>query len=209
LGEAPDFPTSFEPVSNSRADRGDERRADIVVTARAALIEHGLDRFSMRQVAESLGMKLGNLQYYFATRDDLLEAVVRAEFASDQAAATDRGGSDASRELADVVEMMLTRWTTSERDIYLTVGVLALHDERFAAVLHEIYQAFYAQIAALVSHIDPTATKLDATARAMLITSLVDGAALQHYAPSGKLAKQPIARHIVSLALDIAQHNRS
>jgi AcrR family transcriptional regulator len=57
-----------------------------VAIAREVLVDHGLERFVMRDVAARAGMTLGNLQYYYPTRMDLLEAVARSDLESDLAA---------------------------------------------------------------------------------------------------------------------------
>ena len=64
--------------------KGEQRRQDILACARTLLVEDGYDGFVLREVAARVGVTLGNLQYYFATRDDLLEAVIRAEFGRNQ-----------------------------------------------------------------------------------------------------------------------------
>ena len=64
--------------------KGELRRAEILAAARQLLVDDGYDRFVLREIANRVGVMLGNLQYYYPTRDDLLEAVVRAEFEQNQ-----------------------------------------------------------------------------------------------------------------------------
>ena len=65
--------------------KGAARRDEILAEARAILVDEGLDRFVLREIAARVGILLGNLQYYYATRDDLLEALVRTELARNTA----------------------------------------------------------------------------------------------------------------------------
>ncbi|QNE21041.1 TetR/AcrR family transcriptional regulator [Kribbella qitaiheensis] len=65
------------------SSRGEGRREAVLRVARDVLVKEGYDQFVLRRVAAAAEMKLGNLQYYFATRDDLLEAVIRAQFEPD------------------------------------------------------------------------------------------------------------------------------
>jgi len=60
--------------------RGEASRTRILATARDTLATRGLEGFVMREIAKRAVMQLGNLQYYFPTRGDLLEAVIRTEF---------------------------------------------------------------------------------------------------------------------------------
>ena len=63
--------------------------------------------------------------------------------------------------------------------MYLPTAVLALHNERFEETLSEIYATFYELMGDIVSEIDPGATSITVKRRAVLMTSLLDGASLQ------------------------------
>ena len=67
----------------SRSDKGAQTQARIIAQARGVLVSDGYDAVVMRAVADAVGIKLGNLQYYFPTRDHLLLAVMAAEASSD------------------------------------------------------------------------------------------------------------------------------
>ncbi len=159
----------------ARASRVDE----IVAVAAGVLERDGIDGFVMRRIAELADMKLGNLQYYFATRDDLLDAVVRSEFAQDLAVIDGAHGDAPDRRLAMIVRTLSSRWAHRNASVYLPIAVLALHDQRFQDTLCEIYATFYEILGNIVREIDPTATTAAARRRAVLITSLLDGASLQ------------------------------
>ncbi len=55
---------------------GNEQAEDILRCARRVLREHGAAGFSVRKVSQAAGISLGHLQHYFATRADLLRAVL-------------------------------------------------------------------------------------------------------------------------------------
>jgi AcrR family transcriptional regulator len=155
-------------------------RADEIIAVAAGVLERdGLDRFVMRHIADLAGMKLGNLQYYFPTRDDLLDAVVRSTFADDLAAINSATVEAPDRRLARIVRTLSTRWSLHNGSAYLPIAVLALHNRRFRKTLSEIYATFYELICDIVTDIDPHATQNTAQRRAFLITSLLDGASLQ------------------------------
>jgi AcrR family transcriptional regulator len=151
----------------------------VVAIAARVLAADGIDQFVMRRIADLADMKLGNLQYYFATRDDLLEAVVRFEFAEDLATVGAIVEDDPVRRLAGVVAALSRRWTAHNGSIYLSIGVLALHNDRFTDVIAEIYDQFHALMADLVRTIDPSVTPAVARRRAFLMTSVLDGASVQ------------------------------
>jgi AcrR family transcriptional regulator len=124
-------------------------------------------------------MKLGNLQYYFATRDDLLEAVIRAEFEHDLAAvrrATTIDGLTAS------ARALVRNWTTGAGAVFGTMSLLAYHHERFRLLNHEIYEAFYRELGVLIRRVTPGLSDQETRMRARLITSVLDGVAMQIHA---------------------------
>ncbi len=155
-------------------------RADEIVAVAAGVLEReGLDRFVMRGIADRADMKLGNLQYYFPTRDDLLEAVVRHEFSQDLAAIDSSATEAPDRRLARIVRTLTARWSLRNGSVYLPIAVLALHDARLRQALSEIYATFHEMMSDAVREIDPSATPDIARRRAFLMTSLLDGASLQ------------------------------
>jgi AcrR family transcriptional regulator len=158
---------------------GNPKVDQIVAIATDVLVRDGVDQFVMRRIAELAGMRLGNLQYYFATRDDLLDAVVRAEFVQDLAAIRAVDESDPHDRLSAVVDALSHRWFRRTGSVYLPIAVLALHDPRFDRIISEIYSEFYSVMTDIVSAIDPAATAATARQRAFLMTSLLDGASLQ------------------------------
>lgn len=51
-------------------------KADILVTARELFNTRGYNEVSMRNIADALGISVGNLTYHFKRKEDLVEAVV-------------------------------------------------------------------------------------------------------------------------------------
>jgi AcrR family transcriptional regulator len=163
------------------ARKGDRRRAEILDVARTLLVVHGYDRVVMRDVAARVGVTLGNLQYYFPTRDDLLEGVVRAEFARNQAeiAALSAGARPPRDKLAAITRHLIDVWAREGGRVYVVMSLLALHHRRFAVLHHEIYAAFYDGLLPVLRELRPKATMAELRRLARLITTLIDGALVQ------------------------------
>lgn len=51
-------------------------RQEIIRTAETLFKESGYDKVSMREISQSLQISVGNLNYYFKKKEDLLEAVI-------------------------------------------------------------------------------------------------------------------------------------
>ena len=193
--------------------KGERRKQQVLTLARRQLIELGIDKLTLRSLADELGMTLGNLQYYFPSRDDLLEAVLRAEVATDLSAfrtaigtgIADTGASEAADELRNAVTSLAHRWYALNGSVYLPVAVRALHDDRSASVIREIWEQFYAEFTSLVRRVDPEAGRTEARCRAMLIVTLLDGSSIQSYATSGRLSRRAMAPELASAAVRIAR----
>jgi AcrR family transcriptional regulator len=99
----------------------------------------------LREIASRLGVMLGNLQYYYVSRDDLLEAVIRAEFEQNQrdvaAIATAEGSPQ--KKLETITRYLIDVWAREGGRVYVVMSRLALHQARFRALHREIYSAFY------------------------------------------------------------------
>lgn len=203
-----------------KTSKGQERQTEILGAARTLLISDGLDGFVLRRIADQVGIKLGNLQHYYATRDDLLEALVRDEFrhdlntlespttTADSATATQPGTESAGKaetQFLDSVRTLIERWGVDGGNVYMAIGMLSVADERFAALCHEMYTSFYAVMTQHIHRLDPTATATDAHGRAILVTALIDGSSLQVYGTSGATTKDAMKDEYLAQALRIAK----
>ena len=80
IGGALHIVTTAAPANNSRGvtgyRRGDQTRSSLLAAAHRVLITAGYANFSMRRVATEAGVSVGNLQYYFSTKDALTAALL-------------------------------------------------------------------------------------------------------------------------------------
>jgi AcrR family transcriptional regulator len=84
-------PSSSPPTR--RAQRREATLADIRDTARALLAESGPDAVTLRGIATRLGMAPAGVHYYYASRDDLLTAIIIDAFDELAAATTGAAGT--------------------------------------------------------------------------------------------------------------------
>jgi hypothetical protein len=62
------------------------------------------------------------------------------------------------------------------------MSLLAYHHERFRRLNQEIYEAFYGELGVLIRRVSEGLTDQEIRSRARLITSVLDGVALQLHA---------------------------
>jgi AcrR family transcriptional regulator len=150
----------------------------IIAEVRAILLTDGYASLSLRRVAEACKMSLGNLQYYFPTRESLVIAFVRHWILLE---ARQRERLKAKRLAA---KQLAVQWVDDLFD-YLVGNVhgsvlaelwaMASHD----ATAREELSAWYAEERAYYSdvlrEINPSLSEKGAQQRARLIEALVEG----------------------------------
>jgi AcrR family transcriptional regulator len=169
--------------------RGRKTRQAILDMATHLLTEDGYDALVLRDVALQVGIKLGNLQYYFPTREDLLVEVT-AEYFQNQTLEMEsllNSRTSAKSKLLALVDYYLKKWAQREASLYFLTIQLAMHNEKIMIAKHEIYQQFYESIEHILEDVAPDFTPLQRRQKARLITTLMDGIHMQNgYAPGDK-----------------------
>jgi AcrR family transcriptional regulator len=186
--------------------KGDLRRAEILELARRILIDDGYDCFVLREIANRAGMKLGNLQYYFATREDLLEAVISAELERDLAAIREPSARATTPEqaLREGCARLVETWSGESGKIWVVLAFLAMHTARFRECRARIYAGFYAELSRLVGRLRPSADDEARLLATQLITSLIDGASMQMTAGASSSLRKRQARRLLDEAIETA-----
>lgn len=144
------------------------------------LVEKGYDALVMRRLAVSLGMRLGNLQYYFPNRQSLLAALMEREVEADvEAMRRAVKGAEAEEALSRIVRRLVSRWRGEAGVVFATMTFMATQSDEIRDVYRRVYDAFYTEIERVLEGLDPGQTGSVYATRARLVTALLDGAALQ------------------------------
>ena len=132
-------PETLEVEVNGRHDGGAKRR-QIMDGARTAFLAAGFDGASMNDVARSAGVSKGTLYAYFNSKDELFEAIIRAEYA--QAAerlCTFKREGDVKEMLTDFGVRLLSRMT--EPSTLALARVVVAAAEKFPNVGRTFYES--------------------------------------------------------------------
>ncbi len=141
-------------------NKGQTKVLEILETATNLLAYEGYSKFTMRRVAEELGITLRNVQYYFKTKQDLFESVIelrlRKDIESAQEVVDSVGGSPKERFIAFVDYSLVENTTRFIRGLQFELWALANHNE-FAAksrdhMTHEHSKFIYDLITPLIEH---------------------------------------------------------
>ncbi|MGE4616140.1 MAG: TetR/AcrR family transcriptional regulator [Gammaproteobacteria bacterium] len=197
-------------MSELAMKRGEASRTRILETAQDALATQGLEGFVMREIAKRADMQLGNLQYYFPTRGDLLEAVIRTEF--EHNLATIRSLSEKATSLKDYIDqlsdLLLQEYTGIGGNIWPVLTLLHLHNRRYRQLSEEIYQRHFDTLVDAMRRFGVSGSTAALSEKARLITAIIDGAALQAHAGPHSRKKgswQSWCRKIGQTAVAIAE----
>ncbi len=127
----------------------------IVQAAKAVLIQHGSGGFSVRKVAAEAGIALGNVQYHYKTKNDLLNGLLSwylAEYrhallqAMDEAECGKKG-------LYSFIQMVLDEETGSDEVRLSQAIVSCAEEETFARAILAFYDEFYVLLADFLGRI--------------------------------------------------------
>jgi hypothetical protein len=168
--------------SKSRASRkGEQRRQDILDTAKSILIDEGWEAFSMREVAARIGIRHGNLQYYFPTKQDLLVALYDSEvsvYTSAIAAAVASAGTRQSA-IEGILDSGIAMVRRPETQLWRIAAALSPQDSEMEAILARDNQLYRDELMSAFADIAPGLTRQQQAVLARFVQVLVDGLSLQ------------------------------
>lgn len=170
--------TRNEPLT--RRTKGETRRAEILDAAEQQLIRQGAEGLGLRSVARAIGISVGNLQYYFPTRADLLDALFErhTEEFSEELAALQAGATEPHAKFELLVDYWLGVQHTRGQSLFWHLWAISAHDASARKLMTRVYAVLQDQICEWLAEIHPRMDRDDATARAAAIASIIEGSGL-------------------------------
>jgi AcrR family transcriptional regulator len=171
----------MEKAEQSHTTKGSTTRGRILQAARKQLVEQGYEAFVMRELADSLGIKLGNLQYYFKTREALILCVIETEAARDAAMIQEhqQNSETACEAFRAIVRDLVARWRGHGGVLFSTLGTLSLHNKSYRQLYRSVYADFYDALEKPLREMNPRLSDEEVRLRVRLITALIDGSPMQ------------------------------
>ncbi|MGH8807088.1 MAG: TetR/AcrR family transcriptional regulator [Noviherbaspirillum sp.] len=186
--------TSLRNKPSGTTEKGLERAHEILQVARTIFAAEGYAGLSMRRVAAEVGMSLGNVQHYYASKDLLIEALLLYTMdlfqqkidgiasAMDKASPIDRFVSTVDmflEELGDPVThgVFFEIWALASRNAFAS----ALMDKMLAREKKTIYK--------LIHGLSPHISDEEYMLRAILIVAQVEGLMLFRFRKNGRRAE--------------------
>jgi AcrR family transcriptional regulator len=159
---------------------GNDTAARIVLAARELLMTKGYAQFSMRNVAARAGLHLANVQYYFKTREDLVEALVAdtgERYRSSYEELRAKGPTDREARFEAVVKFNLEDIATAETRRYFIQlwALLTEIDGRAGHLMNDLYAIDIQQLSDCIADLVPQADAAEVRRRASILAAMIEG----------------------------------
>ena len=160
-------------------EKGAERVAAILAAAKDVLVEDGFAALSYREVARRTGMTVGNVGYYFPSKDKLLVAL--AEHIFDRWDARFRRHvppdlrSGCETFLYSIRFMIAENKRPKTKSLLLEMWAMANRSRAIMGMMDTFYRRMRRWIEAMLEEIDPTPGVHARRLRAALITAQIEG----------------------------------
>jgi AcrR family transcriptional regulator len=146
------------------------------------VVEDGYAALTTRKVAERVGVRQSNVQYYFPAKLDLVRALFDDSMARTARVVAERFAagrvSPEARLLGGIEHFLETHHSREEQRFLRELWALAAHDPEVAEVMNQFYRRWVDLTARNLVLINPALDRGRAQRRALLIMSLVDGLSL-------------------------------
>lgn len=159
----------------------EQRKKLILDAALKLLAKDGPVHFSMRNVAEKVGIKLASLQYHYPSRGKLLvamldESLVRTHQRMSELVNSQNPGTSLEQRFRNLLQEHIN-WgkDPSNRGLAIAFNILSDREPDLLKGIAEAVKSTIVQIAILVSDLNTGITENEAQNRAAIIMSMLEG----------------------------------
>ena len=166
-------------MNAGKYEKGQKAAVKILDAAEDLLIDQGYQSLSIRKIAAQCGITAGNLQYYFPSKEILVQAlltkIIQGYLAEFERLREDEG-VDPVMQLQAILTHVITD-LNSKRTTHFFPEVWALsnHESSITQSLDQMYGAYRDVIKEIVLKINPSISKERAADLALFITASLEG----------------------------------
>jgi AcrR family transcriptional regulator len=172
---------SAKPGNNGRgkSGKGQLTALSILLAAEKLLIDEGYHNFSLRKVAATAGLTLGNLQYYFPSKDSLIKAMLdnciqRYLDRFEQIRA--QVGADPEKQFRAIVSEIIRDLNSKSTTVFFPeLWSLANHDDHAVDFMDAMYDRYRVVLIEVMQSINPQLSPAQLKRLAVFISSSVEG----------------------------------
>jgi AcrR family transcriptional regulator len=168
--------------------KGLARLLIILEAARNIFMEQGYTKLTMRKVATKANISIGNLNYYYRTKEDLLRDLldyVINPYLEEFERARDNAGESPEKQLKAVLKFWIEDLATPETTVFFPeCWALANHNPFVATLIDDMYRKAREVLNELIPQINPTLTQKESEQIALYMCATMEG--LTIFAGHGK-----------------------
>jgi len=162
----------------SRGYTKGERRIKIILeAAEQLLIDNGYHNFSMRKVATKAGVSVGNLQYYFPSKNDLLEALLDHVIQNYLDAFEQfRGQYTPKEQFVKIIKAVIKDLNTKHTTVFFPeLWSMANHEKYISEIMDKMYGKYRTFLAEVIRDINPDLNLCQAQRLSIFMTASLEG----------------------------------
>ncbi|PRX89407.1 TetR/AcrR family transcriptional regulator [Paraburkholderia sp. BL25I1N1] len=171
-----------QPKSGTGTTTGRNRElriTQIIHAAQQTFQEDGYARFTTRRVASRVGITLGNLQYYYRTKEELLRVTLQAylnQTLDTYREIANRKDASAARRCSVLVERIIQDINETDLPKFMfQIWAFSQHDSFAAALVDDTYAECRCIFSKLLAEIHPALTSEECLVRASILVSQITG----------------------------------
>ena len=179
----------------------EDRRQQILAATHRVTIERGLHDLRIADVATELDISTGLVHYHFATKDELIEAMLRESASAE--VATVRASLAKHRRPQDRLERAIDAYVPAVRTdpswvLWIDVWGEALRDANLRRISEELDGAWVQLIAEIIADgVEASVFRsTDPVASSWRLCAMLDGLSLQVVLHQGTMTRAEMRRHI-------------
>ena len=160
-----------------RYQKSDARIRQILAEAKLIVSEEGYNSLTFSNLANRLGIRRFNVQYYFPSIDSLIQELI-GKAAAEQSLRhleIDKDLPAEEKVNAYFSHIISNVSDTLERSFYLQLHALSASNGQVAAYVDKLYELFTSDLVATLRLINPKLTLAERKKKATIIICLVDG----------------------------------
>lgn len=159
--------------------KGQSRALEILEAALDLLVDQGYRAMSMRRIAAACGITLGNVTYYYPTKDALVRDLLEGVLATYEDA-FDHIRSDPSLspqdQLVAIIQLILDDIQTKKTThLFPELWALANHDPFIADRVDELYRRVRVVLNELIALLNPALTTEERETVALFVSASLEG----------------------------------
>jgi|TARA_R110002049_G_scaffold84716_3_gene215578 AcrR family transcriptional regulator len=164
------------------SSKGQETLLKILSAARSVLVDVGYNAFTMRKIAETADMSIGNLSYYYKSKQlllsDLLDAVIERYLRIFDDITRDKNLTDEQKMKQVICSIILDCERKETTHFFPELWALANHNEEAAAGMDLLYERARSVIDRLIPRLNPSLSQDQCVLISLFISASLEGQAM-------------------------------